>query len=62
MSYYTIKVYGLVCDNCEDTEEYVPKSEERNKLAASRRALHEIPASGWTYRDGKDLCKKCSAE
>jgi hypothetical protein len=59
MSYYVVKVYGLVCDNCEASEEYVPDRDAPDKLAATRRALAAGPTK-WTYKDGKDLCSKCS--
>lgn len=62
MSYYIVKVYGLVCDTdgCETTEEAVPPVDAPDKLAATRRELRDAPASGWTYKDGKDRCPKCS--
>ena len=61
MSYYIVKVYGLVCDVCDvATEENVPKIDEPHKLAATRRRLSGSP-SGWVYRDGKDVCGKCAA-
>jgi hypothetical protein len=61
MSYYIVKVYGLVCDNCEFSEEAVPRVDTRGKLAEARRILREDPASGWTFTGGKDLCPKCRA-
>jgi hypothetical protein len=60
MSYYIVKVYGLVCDNCEASEEHVPNVDDPGKLVATRRALSK-PPSNWTRRDGQDLCGKCSA-
>jgi hypothetical protein len=59
VSYYVVKVYGLVCDNCEASEEHVPAIDEPNKLAATRRELSKPPSS-WSYQDGKDLCAKCA--
>jgi hypothetical protein len=61
VSYYVVKVYGLVCNNCEASEEAVPAIDARDKLAAARRELSK-PPSNWTHRDGKDYCGKCSQE
>jgi hypothetical protein len=59
VSYYVVKVYGLVCDDCEASAETVPEVDAHDKLAAARRQLSE-PPDNWTYRDGKDRCEKCS--
>ena len=60
MSYYVVKIYGLVCDNCEASVEHIPFIDDRDKLAATRSALSK-PPDNWTYRNGGDLCEKCSA-
>lgn len=63
MSYYVVKVYGLDCDSpgCNESEEAVPAIDARRKLADTRRQL-ALPPSGWTHRDGRDYCPKCSAK
>jgi hypothetical protein len=59
MSYYVVKVYGLICDDCETSIEAVPLIDARNKLAEVRKQLAG-PPDRWTYRDGKDRCPQCS--
>lgn len=59
MGYYVVTVYGLICDECEATEDSAPYSDEPHKLAAARRELSK-PPSNWTRRDGRDLCGRCS--
>ena len=61
MSYYVVKVYGLICDGegCEASIEAVPHVETRDKLAEVRKQLAG-PPDAWVYRDGKDLCARCA--
>lgn len=61
MAYYVVKVYGLICDGdgCKESIECMPPIDARDKLAAARRELALEP-DGWTYRDGRDLCAKCT--
>ncbi len=57
MSYYVMKLYGLVCDVCEASVETVPPPNEPNKLAWSRRTLARSP-DNFRYVNGKDICPK----
>ena len=59
MSYYIVKVYGLVCDvaGCDGSEECIPLIDEPNKLAAARRELANPPSS-WRHINGRDVCPK----
>ncbi|HLL69107.1 MAG TPA: hypothetical protein VK453_25830 [Micromonosporaceae bacterium] len=62
MSYYVVKVYGLVCDNCNASQEHVPRIDQPRKLAETRGALASgpDPRSRWIRRNGQDLCGKCA--
>ena len=60
MSYYVMKVYGLICDACGTETEHVPKKDNARKLAESRAAVAAL--EGWTHADGEDFCELCSAE
>ncbi|MFF3867369.1 hypothetical protein [Micromonospora sp. NPDC001898] len=57
MSHYVMKLYGLVCDLCEISEEHVPPVDEPRKLADTRA---EFAKRGWTRRNAQDCCPKCS--
>lgn len=59
MSYYVVKVYGLICEDCDASIEAVPLIDTHHKLAEVRKQLAG-PPNGWTYRDGKDRCPRCS--
>lgn len=56
MSYYSIRVIGVVCDDCGASEEDIPL--RPNALRSTRRTLAK---SGWSFWDGKDRCRECSA-
>ncbi|MGC5019032.1 hypothetical protein [Micromonospora sp. DT47] len=59
MSYYVMKLYGLICNVCEASEEHVPRADEPRKLADTRA---ELAKWGWTYVAGLDVCGKRDAE
>ncbi|MER7331803.1 MULTISPECIES: hypothetical protein [unclassified Micromonospora] len=58
MSHYVIKLYGLVCDVCDYSEEHVPQVDERRKLADTRA---EFAKRGWARVAGKDVCSRRDA-
>ncbi len=58
MSHYVMKLYGLVCDVCEFSEEHVPLVDAPRKLAETRA---EFAKRGWTHVVGKDVCAKRDA-
>lgn len=55
MTYYVVKVYGLVCDLCEHSEEFIPTSGDPQPLAATRRYFRK---RGWRHAAGRDICPK----
>lgn len=59
MSHYVMKLYGLVCDVCEGSEEHVPPVDEPRKLADTRA---ELAKRGWTRAAGSDICGKRDAQ
>ncbi|MBQ1064495.1 hypothetical protein [Micromonospora sp. C41] len=59
MSYYVMKLYGLVCDVCEFSEDYVPEVDEPRKLAATRADFAE---RGWKRVGARDICPNLDAE
>lgn len=58
MSHYVMKLYGLVCDVCEFSEEHVPLIDQPRKLVETRA---ELAKRGWTHVAGKDVCPKPDA-
>lgn len=59
MGYYVMKLYGLICNVCDASEEHVPPVDEPRKLADTRAAL---ATGGWTYVAGRDVCGKRDAD
>ena len=54
-----MKLYGLVCDVCDNSEEHVPAVDEPRKLADTRA---EFAKRDWTRVAGRDVCPKRDAE
>lgn len=51
----------IMCDKCGDTEDISPSYIITGGYDCSDESIRE-KATGWTFKDGQDLCVYCSSE
>lgn len=64
MSFRTMRWYEFDCDTdgCDVGGEDVLPRRDVNIDRPLRQARAELATTGWTFKNGKDYCPKCSRE